>query len=162
MSPMSNPSNQSGAVVIDANVLIAICAKEQDKFAKADAAFNDYALRGWLFFAPGVAVAETLYILCGKAQAGALTPAEHDTAIRVLQNYLALISPPPRGDFSLIARAEAVRESYGCSRSADGLYIALAEELAQSGVAELLTFDQGLVNQVAKNAPTVKVNLLTI
>lgn len=40
--------------------------------------------------------------------------------------------------------------------------LALAEELAQSGAAELLTFDGGMVNQAAKNAPTVKINLLPV
>jgi len=38
----------------------------------------------------------------------------------------------------------------------------LAEELALSGKVELLTFDKGFLNQSAKNAPTVTVNLLPI
>ena len=160
MNQLNSLLNKPGAVVLDANVLIAICAKEQDKLVKAVTAFNDYAVQGWLFYAPGVLIAETLYILCGKEQSGSLTPPEHALAFRLLQNYLPHISPPPRGDFSLAARAEAIRQSDGCSRAADGLYIALAEELAQQVPAELLTFDQGIVNQAAKNAPTVKVNLL--
>ena len=67
-------------------------------------------------------------------------------------DYMALIAVPNNGDASLLPRAEEIRSGYGCSRSADGLYIALAEELAKSGTAELLTFDKGTVNQVANNA----------
>ena len=145
---------------MDANVLIALCAREQDKFSKARAAFKSYLSQGWRYYAPGVLLAETLYILCGKLQGGELTPASHARALQLLQRYLLLISPPPSGDFSLAARAEAIRQSYGCSRSADGIYIALAEELAQQGATELLTFDQGMMNQAARNAPTVKINLL--
>lgn len=33
-------------------------------------------------------------------------------------------------------------------------------QLSQSGMAELLTFDQGLEKQVARNAPALKINLL--
>lgn len=156
---MNNPP-RPGAVVLDANVLIAICAKEQHKLVKAVTAFYDYARRGWHFYAPGVLLAEALYILYGKLQSGSLTATEHTLALQLLQFYLPQISPPPNGDFSLAARAEAIRQSYGCSRSADGIYIALAEQLAQQGPTEVLTFDQGMVNQAAKNAPTVKVNLL--
>jgi predicted nucleic acid-binding protein len=54
------------------------------------------------------------------------------------------------------------RDGYGCSRSSDGLYIALAEELVNTYDTEIVTFDKGFINQAAKNAPTVKVNLLTI
>ncbi len=154
------PASKTGAVVIDANVLIAICAKEQGKFVKAENAFNSYVLQSWLFFAPGVIIAETLHILCQKLQNNLLTPAEHNIALRVFQPYMNNIASPPNGDATLIARAEALRHGYGCSRSADGLYIALAEELATLGAAELLTFDQGMINQAAKNAPTVKINLL--
>jgi len=38
-------------VVIDANVLIGICAKEKDKFVKARDALSDYAKAGWIFYA---------------------------------------------------------------------------------------------------------------
>ena len=160
MNQANSPANPSGAVVLDANVLVALCAQEQDKFILAETTFNDYFLRGWQFYAPGVLLSETLYVLCGKLQNGTLTPTTHTQAIGLLQNYLTDISSPPSGDFSLATRAEAIRQSYGCSRSADGLYIALAEELAQQSPTELLTFDQGMVNQAAKNAPAVKVNLL--
>lgn len=156
----TNPANNPGAVVIDANVLIALCAKEQDKAATADAALKNYTSQGWLFYAPGVIISETLYVLCGKLQSGALTEAEYNIAIRSLIAYMGVILPSPNGDASLIVRAEEVRKGYGCSRSTDGLYIALAEVLTRIGVAELLTFDVGLPNQSARNAPTVMVNLL--
>lgn len=152
--------NKPGAIVIDANVLIALCAREQDKLIKAQTAFDGFAKQGWAFYAPGVLLAETLHILCGKLQNGILMPSEHLLAIQTLQNYLPQISLPPSGDFALAARAEAIRQHYGCSRSADGIYLALAEELAQQGPTELLTFDQGMVNQAAQTAPTVQVNLL--
>jgi predicted nucleic acid-binding protein len=73
---------------------------------------------------------------------------------------MSVTFPPPSGDAALIARAEQIRNGYGCSHSADGIYIALAEELSQSGATELLTFDTDLPKQAARNAPTVKVNLL--
>lgn len=158
---MSQPNNL-GAVVVDANVLIALCAKEPLTFAPADAAFNDYGQKGWTYHAPNVLVAEVMFILCQKLQNGQLTEAEHAEAIVFLVDYLTLFAPPDDGDASLLPRAEEIRSDYGCSRSADGLYIALAEELARSGPVELLTFDKGTVNQVAKNAPLVKVNLLSV
>jgi predicted nucleic acid-binding protein len=64
----STPANSPGSVVVDANVLIAFCAKEKDKFTKAHDALADYAQKGWLFYAPGVVVGEVLYVLCGKLQ----------------------------------------------------------------------------------------------
>ncbi len=161
MNQSSNVTNTpTGAVVLDANVLIAICAREQDKLATAEAALAAYTTKGWLFYAPGVILGEVLYILCGKLQNGRLDATAHQEAIENLQDQMNAILPPPRGEAALIARAEEIRSGYGCSRSADGLYIALAEELAQTGVAELLTFDTGIVNQVARNAQTVTVNLL--
>jgi predicted nucleic acid-binding protein len=156
MTPASNPR-----VVVDANVLIAVCAKEQDKAATAEAALINYAAQGWRYYAPSVIISEALYVLCGKVQSGILTDAEHQTAIRSLIAYTRVILPPPNSDAALIARAEEIRSGYGCSRSADGLYIALAEELAQTEMTELLTFDNNLPKQAARNAPTVKVNLLS-
>lgn len=156
----TTPANNPRAVVMDASVLIAICAKEQDKAATAEAALINYAVQGWRYYAPSVIISEALYVLCGKAQSGALSAVEHQTVIRSLIAYMRVIFPPPNGDAALIARAEVIRSGYGCSRSADGLYIALAEELAQTATAELLTFDTNLPKQAARNAPTVKVNLL--
>ncbi len=156
---MSQPSSP-GAVVIDANILISLCTKEPLTFTQANAAFNDYGQKGWAYHAPNVVVAESLFVFCRKLQDGQLTAIEHAESVEFLQDYLALITVPGNGDASLLPRAEEVRSGYGCTRSADGLYIALAEELAKSGAVELLTFDKGTVNQVAKNAPSVKINLL--
>lgn len=163
MNQTNNPSVVvPGAVVVDANVLISLCSKEPLTFAQADAAFNDYGQQGWAYHAPNVIVAEVLFILCQKLQNGQLTETEHSEAIEFLMDYLTLIILPSAGDASLLPRAEEIRSGYGCSRSADGLYIALAEELTRSGRVELLTFDKGTLNQVVKNATSVKVNLLPI
>lgn len=156
MTPASSP----GAVVVDANVLIGICANEQNKVALATSAMRGYAANGWNFYAPGVIVAECLFALCGKVQNGVLTFDEHEQAINWLRTYMKDFLPPPNGDASLIARAEEIRSGYSCRRSADSLYIALAEEMSQSVPTELLTFDADLPKQAAKNAPAVKVNLL--
>jgi predicted nucleic acid-binding protein len=49
---MSQPMlSSSGAVVIDANILIAICSKDLHHQTAEDA-LDDYASRGWLFYAP--------------------------------------------------------------------------------------------------------------
>jgi hypothetical protein len=74
---------------------------------------------------------------------------------------MAAVMGPPNGDRALIARAEQLRGSYGCTRSADGIYLALAEELAKAGPAEIVTFDAGLEQQAKQTAPTVQVTLLT-
>jgi predicted nucleic acid-binding protein len=156
---MTQPSS-AGAVVIDANILVSLCTKEPQTFSQANAAFNDYAQKGWEFYAPNVIVGEAVFIFCRKLQLGQLTEAEHADSLDFLIDYTALISMPAGGDASLLPRAEEVRSGYGCSRSADGLYIAFAEQLAVQGPAEILTLDGGFTNQVAKNAPTVRVNLL--
>jgi predicted nucleic acid-binding protein len=52
--------NNLFAVVPDANVLIALCAKEKDKLATAKTAFNEYSNKGYEFFAPSVLVAEVI------------------------------------------------------------------------------------------------------
>lgn len=148
------------AVVVDANVLIALCAKGADKYTVAHAQMTQYAVGGWRFYAPGVIIAETLFVLCGKLQSELITPTEHLQAIQVLIAEMKSILPPPNGDASLIQRAEQIRGGYSCRRSADGLYIALAEELAQTGVAELVTFDADLQKQAAATSPIVRVRLL--
>ena len=158
---MSQPSNLQ-AIVIDANVLIAVCARERDRLAAAEAAINDYAAKGYLFYAPNVIVGEVLFVLCKKLQDGSLTRIDYDDAMESFAEQMRVILPPPGGEASLIARAKEIRSGYGCSRSSDSLYIALTEELTKSGPAEFLTFDGDTVNQIAKNAPTVKVNLVPI
>ncbi len=151
-----------GAVVIDASVAIAISARETDREPKANAELHRYSTAGYTFYAPGVIVAETLYILCGKLQQGLLTTDEHAQAILDFETLMANILPPPGGEVSLVAHAEAIRTGYGCSRSADGIYIALAELLAQNVPAVIVTFDQNMQNHAARNAPTVNVQPLSI
>lgn len=107
-------------------------------------------------------MAEVLYVLCQKLSLGILTEAEHDRAIEVFEDYMTGVLLPENGESTLIKRAVEIRESYGCSRASDSLYLALAEELTKTRNTELLTFDKGFVNQAAKNAPTVKVTLLVI
>ncbi len=154
-------SNALGAVVVDVNILLAICTKEL-KEQTARAAIADYATANWQFYAPGLIAGEFLFIACQKLQLGALTKASYDNAVEDFKDYMTIISPPPGGEASLIVRAKEIQSGYGCSRSADCMYVALTEELAKSGAAELLTFDGGMVNQAAKNAPKVKINLLPV
>ena len=156
---MTSPSNPQ-FVVIDASALIGLCASEPDKLALVQAALQDYVQQSATFHVPHLIVMETLYILCRKRQNGSLTEAQHIAAVALLQSAMTTIEPPANGDASLIARAEAMRGAYGCSRSADSMYIALAERLSAVGSTELLTFDAGQKQQAAAMAPTVTVNLL--
>ena len=157
-----SPSSLQSAVVPDANVLVAICSKEALTFPVAKTEFDQYVRDGWEFFAPNIIVAEVLYVLCGKLANGILTKREHEKAVEFFMDLMTAVSPPENGEASLIKRAEEIRETYGCSRASDSLYIALAEDLTKTRQTEILTFDKGFVNQAAKNAPTVQINLITI
>ena len=150
------------AVVSDANVLIALCAREADKIQTAENAFKDYINQGYEFFAPSVLVAEVIFVLCNKLMDGSLSQAEYEKSIKAFKYYLGFISLSPNGEAALLDRAVEIRDGYGCSRSSDGLYIALAEKLNKTYDTEIVTFDKGFINQAAKNAATVKVNLLTV
>ncbi|MBP6823445.1 MAG: type II toxin-antitoxin system VapC family toxin [Acidobacteria bacterium] len=160
---MSQPNSPSAviidAVVIDANVLIGICTKET-KEQTARTALASYITRKWKFYAPNAIIPEFLHIACKKVDEGKLTVAEYEKAVEDFNDYMDVIFTPPNGDAPLIKRASEIRQGYGCSRSSDSLYVALAEELSKHGSIELLTFDAGLVNQAAKNAPSVKIHLL--
>jgi predicted nucleic acid-binding protein len=155
---MNNPS----AVIPDANVIIALCARESDKLKTVETAFDDYINKGYEFFAPSVLVAEVIFVLCQKFADGSLNQSEYEKSIKAFKYYLNFISLSPDGEASLLDRAVEIREGYGCSRSSDGLYIALAEEIGNAYDTEIVTFDKGFINQTAKNAPTVKVNLLPV
>lgn len=156
--PPSNPP----CVIIDSNVLIAICCKEAGRHTLANAELVSYASGGYQFFAPGCIVSECLYILAEKVDRHkTLTPTEHAAALADLCTCMRMLLPPPGGDFALTARSEQIRSGYGASRSADGIFIALAEELTASRTAEILTFDTELPKQASKNAPTVSVRVLT-
>lgn len=154
--------NNLFAVVPDANVLIALCARETDKLQTAENAFDDYIAKGYEFFAPSVLVAEVIFVLCQKLADGSLTQIEYEKSVKTFKFYLGFISLSPNGEAALLDRAVEIRTGYGCSRSSDSLYIALAEELAKTYDIEVATFDKGFINQSAKNAPTVKINLLII
>ena len=158
MSPLSDAA--TGAIVIDASVAIAICAKENTRAPKAVAELQRYSTAGYDFYAPGAIVAETLYVLCGKLHQGKVTAAQHAQAILDFAILMSNVLSPPRGEGALVTRAEAIRSGYGCSRSADGIYIALAEELTKSIPTVLLTFDEDMHKQAARHAPTVKVNTI--
>lgn len=149
------------SVIVDANFAIAFCAKEPGGYAKAKTHLEYYAKNGWQFYAPGVLVAEALFVFCKKLLAGTLTSAEHSQAVQSFETFMGAVLAPPNGDASLIARGEQIRGSYGCSHSADGLYLALAEELTKFGPAEIVTFDAGLEKQAKQNAPSVVVKLIT-
>ena len=153
MTPTSNPN----VLIIDASLMISVCSKEPTA-AAVESALENYALNGWEFFAPNIIVAEVLYILCQKLQNGLLTPKSYDEAIKNFQDQMKSIETP--NDAQFIKRAKEIRETYGCSRSSDSIYIALAENLAKTRTVELLTFDKGMINQAAKNAPTVTVKVL--
>lgn len=157
---MSQPTQSSaGAVVIDANILVSICSKEPS-CQTAENALDDYAAKNWAFYAPGAILTEALFILCRKLHDGLLTEAEHEAAVKTFNDYMQGIRPSPQGDIRYIPRSEEIRKGYSCLHSADAFYIALTEELAKNGPAELLTFDRRVINVVASNAPSVKVNLL--
>lgn len=154
------PPSSEGALVLDANVVIAISSSETGRDAMATAEITDFVNLGYELYAPGVIVAETLFVLCEKRNSGSLSLADYAAALATFERVMATVLPPPNGDVSLIRRAEQIGSGYGCSRSADGLYIALTEELATTRTTVFLTFDRGCPNQAAANAPTATVKVL--
>ncbi len=158
---MSPASNTPGAAVVDASVFTSLCAKETTH-ATAAQALAGYAFKGWSFHTPNVVVAEVLFALCRKLNNGELTPLAYEEAVQNFQDQMVAVSTPPLGDAAFIKRAVDIQKGYGCSRSADSIYIALAEKLAQSVPVEIVTFDKDMVNQAAKNARAVTINLLPI
>lgn len=154
------PSNVPCAV-LDASAMIALCAREPNRYALAQAEVTRLAGIGCLFYAPNIIIGESLYVLRRKLTDAALTAAEHILAVQSLQVRMAVVLPPPSGESSLIRRANQICDNYGASRSNDSLYIALAEQLGQTYVTHLLTFDQDMSKQAARNAPAVSVHLLT-
>ncbi len=151
----------TGAAVLDANTAISVCAKEAATEAIINAALDNYTDKGYSFYAPGVIVSEVLYALRNKLTNGVLTMLEHEKAVITFNVFMKTVLPPPSGDAALILRADQICAGYGASRSADAVYLALAEELAASYAdVRLLTFDADLPKQAARNAPTVKIHLL--
>lgn len=135
-------------VVIDANVPIAIAANELGA-PNATSAINHYLAQQCDFSAPGAIVAEVLYVLCGKEHDGSLTASEYQQAIEDFALFMSMVNSPPGGDGSLVRRVAGVRGTYTCRRSADGIYIALAEALATSYRTVLLTLDENMAKQSA-------------
>jgi len=86
------------SVVIDANVVIALCAGEPDKLANAKAKIEEYSGKGCNFYAPGVIIAECLFVFCRKLSDGVLTPVEHSSAVLGLMKLMRKINPPPKGN----------------------------------------------------------------
>ncbi len=159
---MTSPSNLPSAVVLDATIAVSISAKEKTTQAKANEEVTRYLSQGCTFFAPGVLVSETLFALCRMLENDkTLTVTEHAQAIENFHTMLSFILPPPQGEISLVLRAEAIRGTYTCYRSADALYIALAEELSATRPTILLTLDEGIKNQAAANAPGINVQVVT-
>ena len=109
MSQTSSPS----AVVVDSNVLISICSKETSH-ATAAQALADHAAKSSVFYAPGVIVAEVLFVLCRKLSDGALSASAYDEAIEILKDYLPIMLPPPHGDTALVQRANEIQTGYSC------------------------------------------------
>lgn len=155
MSPTSNKD----AVVVDASIIVSISSKETATYLAAENAIDVYTKNGWEFFAPNVIVAEVVFALCQKLAAGDLTEAEYDKALESFLDLMKSVSTIA-DETDLVKRAVEIRKGYGCSRSSDSLYIALAEDLAKTRTVELLTFDKGMTNQIAKNAPTVTIKVL--
>jgi predicted nucleic acid-binding protein len=145
---MTLPSSKE-AVVVDANVFIALCAKEPSQ-STAEQALTDYATRGFSFHVPHAVIAEVLYVLCVKRANGLLTAIAYEEAIQNFQDQMAAMILPPQSDAAFIQRATEMQQGYGCSHSTDCLYLALAEELGARSPTELLTFDKGFINQAAK------------
>lgn len=154
------PANNRLQVVLDASACVALIANEPATGALVLATLQAYSATGWTFWGPNVLVSEVLYALCRKHANGLLTDVEHIQAVSDFQTLLRNIQSTPGGDFELAARAEELRAGFGCSRSADGFYIALAERLAIQGQTELLTLDRGIEAQAAVGAPTVVVRLI--
>ena len=107
-------------------------------------------------------IAEVIFALCNKLIDGSLSHIEHEKSIKAFKYYLGFVSLSPNDNAVLLDRAVEICEGYGCSRLSDELYIAIAEELAKNYDTEIVTFDKGFINQAAKNAAAVKINLLTV
>lgn len=155
-----NTADNLRAAVIDASILVSIASKETPTHLSAEVAFKTYSQNGWEFFAPHVIVPEVMFALCQKLTGELLTKPEYEQAVKFFLDYMTIISTRD-GEADLVKRAIEIREGYGCSRSSDGLYIALAEDLAKTRTVELFTLDKGMKNQAAKNAPTVTVRVLS-
>jgi len=73
----STPPNAK-AVVIDANVAVAIASREAGSDLPAATAIRDYSNQGYDCYAPGAILMDTLYALCQKHAIGLLSATEFD------------------------------------------------------------------------------------
>ena len=154
-------SNPSPGVVLDATIAVSLSSKEKTTHAHVEAEVNRFLTLGADFFAPGVLVSETLFALCRMLENDhTLTTTEHEQAVADFHTMLGFIGSPPQGEITLVLRAEVIRGNYTCYRSSDALYIALAEQLSQTRTALLLTLDEGMQKQAARNAPSVTVQVI--
>ncbi len=112
---------------LDASFVVGICAKAPDKYLKAQAELSRRISEGCPLHAPHLLIMEATYVLCGKQKNNELTEAEHGVAVSNLQMLASSLIFPADSDASLLLRAEQIRRGYGCSRSADCFYLALAE-----------------------------------
>jgi len=62
--------SEKRAIVLDASFIIAICANEPNRHAKALAILLTEAAIGSDFYAPGVAIAESLFAFARKLEEG--------------------------------------------------------------------------------------------
>jgi predicted nucleic acid-binding protein len=147
---------------LDASACVAFSSDEPIYAALVTAALQDYSVNGWSFHAPNILVAEGLFALCRKHSTGLLNDAEHARAITDFLALMSNIQCTEGGDVGLAARAEELRTGYGCSRSADGLYLVLAERLAVAGPVELLTLDRGMAAQAVGCRPPIVVRVLAV
>ena len=162
---MMPPSRQVAgmvAVVVDASVAAAICAREAQLEPVALSALRHYAGQGCHFYAPGVLTSEVLFVLCRQRSDGRLDSNSFVQATIDLEALLSTILPPPREESALVPIATRICGDCDCRRTADSLYIALAEQLGSTATTVLLTFDRDMRNQAAANAPSVNVDLLVI
>lgn len=156
------PTAKPPAVVVDASVIVGLCANEPDNYSAARAKFEEYAAAGCELFAPGVAIAEVLYALCRKLQENVFDLTDYLNAVTLFDSLMVDIKPSPKGDASLILRAEQIRASRGCSRANDALYLALAEQMMADRKAEVVTFDGKMKTHASAHAAGVAVQLLPI
>ncbi len=87
MSQAIPTQTSAGAVVIDANVLVAICSKEPGEVT-AKAALSHYTAKNWAFYAPGAILTEVLFILCRKLHEGVIDATKHKKAVEEFNDYM--------------------------------------------------------------------------
>ena len=78
---MATVIGSTPCLTVDANVAVALSAKEADKYETAKRELWKYARDGYQFYAPGVIVAECLFVFCKKLAEGSLSPADHADAV---------------------------------------------------------------------------------